>query len=265
MMQLMKHGALSGARRVAVVLLVVALSGACTGSGQRTGPEQRGPATETLPSESTSESAQPGADPVIGPVPAEQWEAMVSSGMVRPGCPVQRRNQLRRIDIGYVDFDGTSQRGHLVVNRDTARSVVRLFTALFDAGFPIASMVGVEAFGGDTEASLRANNTSAYNCRRLDQINAPPMESPHANGRAIDINPVQNPWMDLRCSCWVPGKRNSARTPGPGKILPDDDVVRMFEAEGWIWQNIKVPDYMHFDTGYPSAPYTRPARTTAAR
>lgn len=247
---------------VGILLLVVVSSNACTGSGQPTEQEQASPSIKPVPGATTSDPAQPSADATVGPVPSAQWEAMVSAGMVRPGCPVQRKGQLRRIDIGYVDFNGTAQRGHLIVNRDTARSFVRIFTALFDARFPIASMTGVESFGGDTNASLRANNTSAYNCRRLDQINAPPLESPHANGRAVDINPVQNPWRDLRCDCWVPGKRTSARTPGPGKILPGDDVVRLFEAEGWIWQNIKVPDYMHFDTGYPSAPYERPARTT---
>jgi hypothetical protein len=249
------------ARLVAVLLLVVALTAACTGSAQRTDPEPDAPSAQGSPEETAPEPVQPSADPTIGPVPPDQWDAMVSVGMVRPGCPVQQRGQLRRIDIGFIDFDGAPQRGHLIVNRDTARSFVRIFTALFDAKFPIASMTGVESFGGDTNASLRANNTSAYNCRRLDQINAPPLESPHANGRSVDINPVQNPWMDLRCDCWVPGKRNSARTPGPGKILPGDEVVRLFEAEGWIWQNIKVPDYMHFDTGYPSVPYERPART----
>lgn len=235
-------------------LLLVALTAACTGSEQPTDRAQGDPSPSPTSSPTASEAPAPSADPVIGPVPPEQWDAMVSVGMVRPGCPVQRPEQVRRVDIGYVDFDGNAQRGHLIVNRDTAASVARIFSALFDARFPIASMAGVESFGGDTNASLKANNTSAYNCRRLDQINAPPLESPHANGRAVDINPVQNPWTDLRCDCWLPGKRNSARTPGPGKILPGDDVVRLFEAEGWIWQNIKVPDYMHFDTGYPSAP-----------
>ena len=136
--------------------------------------------------------------------------------------------------------------------------VITLFRGFKPVTFPTEAQRPIRCA---TNASLRANNTSAYNCRRLDQINAPPLESPHANGRSVDINPVQNPWMDLRCDCWVPGKRNSARTPGPGKILPGDEVVRLFEAEGWIWQNIKVPDYMHFDTGYPSVPYERPART----
>jgi hypothetical protein len=256
---------LRGARLIGTALLVGALTAACTTAPEeRAVRERESPRPSASSTEATPAPTPPAADPVIGPVPAEQWEAMVAAGMVRPGCPVQRRSQLRRVDVGYIDFEGDAQRGHLIVNRDTARSVARIFTVLFDQRFPIASMTSVETFGGDTNVSLRANNTSAFNCRRLDQINAPPLESPHANGRAVDINPRQNPWMDLRCNCWVPDKRDSARTPGPGKIVPDDAVVRLFEAEGWIWQNIKVPDYMHFDTGYPSAPYERPGTAPAS-
>ena len=190
----------------------------------------------------------------IKSVPIAQWDEMVRTGMVRPGCPITKRAQLRRVEVPYTDFAGELQQGHLIVHRDTAGSVARIFQSLFEQGFPIESMQGVERYGGDSNASLRANNTAAYNCRQLNQINAPPTESPHANGRAVDINPRQNPWMDLRCDCWSPSKQNAARTPGEGKILRGDDVWRLFVDEGWIWQNIKVPDYMHFDTGYPSAP-----------
>ncbi len=35
---------------------------------------------------------------------------------------------------------------------------------------------------------------------------------------------------------------------------------RLFRGEGWIWQNIDVPDYVHFDTGFPSRPF-RPRRS----
>jgi hypothetical protein len=121
-----------------------------------------------------------------------------------------------------------------------------------------------EAYGGDSDASLRDDNTSAYNCRRPDQINAPPSRSPHANGRAIDINPRENPWVDPRCGCWSPTGRHQERRPGKGVILRDGVVWRAFRDEGWIWQNIDVPDYMHFDTGYPSAPF-RPGTARGQR
>ena len=175
--------------------------------------------------------------------------------MVRPECPVQRASQLRVVVVNHYDFDGAIKRGRLVVNADVADSILRIFSELFDAKFPIRRMVPVEVYGGDTNASLRADNTSAYNCRRADQINAPYAESPHANGRAVDINPRENPWMDLRCDCWVPSARNAERIDRPGGITRGGLVWRLFRREGWVWQNIDVPDYMHFDTGYPSKPF----------
>lgn len=177
--------------------------------------------------------------------------------MVRPECPIQRREQLRRVDLNFVDFAGNTRRGHLIVNADVARSIQRIFDRLFAEEFPIRRMRGVESYGGDVAKSLAADNTSAFNCRRADQINAPFTDSPHANGRAVDINPVENPWVDLRCKCWTPSGKHAKRTPGPGKILEKGLVWRVFDREGWIWQNIDVPDYMHFDTGYPSRPYDR--------
>jgi hypothetical protein len=79
-----------------------------------------------------------------------------------------------------------------------------------------------------------------------------------ANGRAVDVNPRENPWMDLRCDCWSSSARHAARTPGPGKVRKGGMVWRAFTEEGWVWQNIDVPGYMYFDTGYPSRPYRRP-------
>jgi hypothetical protein len=101
---------------------------------------------------------------------------------------------------------------------------------------------------------MKANNTSAYNCRRPSEANSPSMKSPHANGRAIDINPIQNPWLNPRTHVWEPSAKYRKRTEGPGKILKGGLVWRLFIREGWIWQDIATPDYQHFDTGYPSRP-----------
>ncbi|MFE1961486.1 M15 family metallopeptidase [Streptomyces sp. NPDC059479] len=209
-------------------------------------------------------SPSPTANPVVKEIPTEQWQRMVETGVWREGCPATRE-QLRRVEINYVDFDGEIQRGVLVVNADITESVSRIFTRLFDERFPIYQMQSVEAYEGDSKASLAANNTAAYNCRRLNQINAPVKDSPHANGRAIDINPLLNPWMDLRCRCWSPSGKYAERKPGKGVIIEGGHVWQTFIDEGWIWQNIKVPDYMHFDTGYPSVPVTggRPSPTAS--
>lgn len=230
--------------RVLAVLLLVA---ACTSS-------QDGPSRNE--SSNPSKSNEPElANATILPVTESQWGGMKAVDMWRPGCPANR-GDLRRVEINHYTFDGEVRRGVLVVNKDVAKTVVRIFTELFEAEFPIRKMRPVEAYKGDANASLKDDNTSAYNCRRLSQINAPPMLSPHANGRAVDINPRENPWKDLRCNCWFPSSQNKSRQPGPGVILEGGLAWRLFQDEGWIWQNIDVPDYMHFDTGYPSKPFT---------
>ena len=236
-----------GRIRVSAVAGLLLLA-ACTGAteGEPTGPASSAP---------TSGPSEPAADAEIRPVPRRQWNRMLQAGVWRPGCPLGRAD-LRRVEVNHHTFDGAIERGVLVVNRDIAPTIAEIFTELFEKEFPIRRMRPVEAYGGDANASLRDDNTSAFNCRRPDQINAPPQLSPHANGRAIDINPWENPWMDLRCQCWFPTAETRARVPGPGVIVKGGLVWRLFRERGWIWQDIKVPDYMHFDTGYPSRPYT---------
>jgi hypothetical protein len=193
---------------------------------------------------------------VISTIGDRQWARIERTGTWRPGCPVGRED-LRRLDVNYVDFEGNVERGSLVAHYDTVDDLADIFTELFADGFPIARMEPVEKYGGDVIRSLTANNTSAFNCRRPGQINAPVLESPHANGRAIDINPYQNPWVDPRCDCWVPSSDFAKERSGAGVITEEGLPWRLFNERGWIWQDIKVPDFMHFDTGYPSRP--RPA------
>jgi hypothetical protein len=253
--------------RLLIAMLVTAVATAgCLGPEDAPGPDGGVPSRPAASStgDPSSEAADPSdGDPQprgtdIRMVPRAQWRSMVAAGMVRPECPIQDRSQLRRVDLDFVDFNGEQRRGHLIVNRDIAQTVARIFETLHAERFPIAQMTGVETYGGDLNRSLAANNTSAYNCRRPDQIQAPFAESPHANGRAIDLNPVQNPWIDLRCDCWKPSPKEKTRTDGPGKITKGRLAWRLFTDAGWIWQNIDTPDYMHFDTGYPSTPYREP-------
>ncbi|MGW1279099.1 M15 family metallopeptidase [Streptomyces tsukubensis] len=239
-------------RAAALVAATTLVATACSAPPDDSGGTVRPAASPTPAAPPTP--PPPAVDASVGPLSDRQWNRMVAVGMWREGCPVGRK-QLRRVELNHWDFEGEVRRGELIVNADTAASVVRIFTRLFEQRFPIRRMASVEAYGGDLDAGLKADNTSAFNCRRPDQINAPFMESPHANGRAVDLNPRENPWQDLRKKAWFPGAESSARTPGQGKILKGGPVWRAFTAEGWIWQNISVADYMHFDTGYPSVPF----------
>jgi hypothetical protein len=191
------------------------------------------------------------ADAVVRKVPRAQWRRIVAVGAWRPGCPV-RRAGLRRVEVNHHGFDGQVHRGVLVVNRDVARSVAGIFTQLFDTRFPIRQIRPIEDFRGNDNKSMRADNTSAYNCRRPGQANASARNSPHANGRAVDVNPYENPWIDPRCDCWRPSATYAERRAAPGVIVKRGTAWRIFRRAGWIWQNSRTKDYQHFDTGYPS-------------
>lgn len=174
-------------------------------------------------------------------------------GAWHSGCPVGRA-QLRRVEVGYHGFDGRVHRGVLVVNADVAGSVAAIFTRLFDLGFPIHRMQPIEDYAGDDDASMAADNTSAYNCRRAAQANAPSAASPHANGRAVDLNPYENPWIDPRCGCFRPDSRFGTHRSGTGVVVEGGPAWTGFTRAGWIWQDNATTDFQHFDTGYPSRP-----------
>lgn len=82
--------------------------------------------------------------------------------------------------------------GELVVHADVAEDIVGVFRALYEARFPIDQMRLVDDFGGDDDRSMEANNTSAFNCRKATGSSR---WSEHAYGRAVDLNPVQNPYV----------------------------------------------------------------------
>jgi hypothetical protein len=194
---------------------------------------------------------------VVRPVPDSEWAQIVSVGAWHAGCPVGQAG-LRRVEVNIHGFDGVVHRGALVVRSDVAASVAAIFTRLFDEGFPVRRMVPIEAYRGDDDASMAADNTSAFNCRRASQANAPPTASPHANGRAVDVNPYENPWVDPRCACFRPdstfaGTAGRVRT-GTGVITRGSLAWVTFTQRGWTWQDSSTPDYQHFDTGYPSRP-----------
>lgn len=230
-------------------LIPVAVLAACAAPE----PQPAAPVVSASASRIPTATAPPRADAVVRRVPDAQWRAMQRAGVVRAGCPATRES-LRRVEVNFHTFGGQTRRGVLVVNADVASDVAAIFTDIFRARFPMKSMKPIEDFGGDDNASMAANNTSAYNCRNAAQANSNAYDSPHANGRAIDINPVQNPWWDPRCDCFMPTAKYAPRTPGRGKILEGGAVWKAFTSRGWIWQDLATPDYQHFDTGYPSRP-----------
>lgn len=150
----------------------------------------------------------------------------------RPGCPVDPALlvRLRAVHLGY---DGRARVGELVVHRDAAGPVAEVLGRLYEARFPIRSMIPVSAFGGSDDASMAADNSSAFNCRPLTGGSR---WSEHAYGLAVDLNPLVNPYrrgdtvLPPAGAAWVDRTRYH-----PGMVYAGDVVTRAFAAVGWTW------------------------------
>ncbi|HVM39631.1 MAG TPA: M15 family metallopeptidase, partial [Acidimicrobiia bacterium] len=165
----------------------------------------------------------------------------------RAGCPVPPEH-LRSLTVSHWGFDGAVRTGELVVHADHVERIRAVMQRLYDVGFPIERMVPVDAYGGSDDASMDANNTSAFNCRTVAGTSR---WSQHAYGLAIDVNPVQNPY--VRGSTVSPdaGRTHLERSrPAPGKILAGGPVVQAFAAHGWHWGGnwSSSKDYQHFSS-----------------
>jgi hypothetical protein len=131
-------------------------------------------------------------DAVVRKIPDGQWHLVVSIGTWRPECPVGR-SELRRIDMNYRTFDGGVERGQLIASEDSVDDLVKPFSQLFEAGFPIEQMEPVERYKGDVLRSLGANNTSAFKCRRPGQINAGTVMFCHTQPRFSNNRTAREP------------------------------------------------------------------------
>ena len=164
------------------------------------------------------------------------------------GCPVAP-GRLRRVRLTYRGFDGAAHTGALVVNEDAVPDVKRIFARLYAGRFPIRRMRTIDAYGASDDRSMGADNTSGFNCRYAVAL-GPAHWSAHAYGRAIDVNPVENPYLEGGRVLPRAGRafldRKRARR---GMAIAGGLVVRSFEATGWEWGGrwAGSPDYQHFE------------------
>ncbi len=185
----------------------------------------------------------------IEPIPDQMWRAMQGrSWHANLACPA--REDLALLRVPYRDFQGAARTGTLIVARNVARQVGSAFQEIFDSGaFRIAKIVPIDAYDGSDDASIEDNNTSAFNCRLVEGGKG---MSKHARGVAIDINPVQNPYVGARGAEPAAGARYDEpheRMPGVmGLIVKGDVVTRAFARIDWSWGGAwkKAPDYQHF-------------------
>jgi D-alanyl-D-alanine carboxypeptidase len=91
-------------------------------------------------------------------------------------------------------------------------------------------MIPIDVFGGSDFRSIEADNTSAFNCRRVEGTSR---WSEHAYGRAIDVNPIENPYVSGGRTSHPASRRYVDRTPcRRGMACPGNVLVRAFQSLG---------------------------------
>lgn len=178
-------------------------------------------------------------------IPDEVFQRMegVSYG---EGCVVARE-ELRYVRVLHTGFDGETHIGELVVNQEIAEDIVEIFQELYKASYPIEKMRLVDEYGGDDEASMADNNTSAFNFRVVsgtDRI------SRHGYGMAIDINPLYNPY--INSAGYQPANAGDYVDRSgeiPYRIDEGDLCWTLFTERGFTWGGswTSVKDYQHFE------------------
>lgn len=157
--------------------------------------------------------------------------------------PPDIRETLVLLDGEYSGFDGQRHWGQMVIHRELEDEVRQIFEEIATANFPIEKMVPVVVYDWSDDDSMADNNSSAFNYRKAvgkTQL------SQHAYGRAIDINPLQNPY--IKQDLILPPKA-TYNVSAHGTILSDGPVVSAFERNGWTWGGrwTTFKDWHHFE------------------
>jgi hypothetical protein len=191
-----------------------------------------------------------GANP--HPIPAKIQKQMKRAGSWKRGCPVPLRD-LSYLRLPYIGFDGKKHSGELIVHRTIAREVRQIFGELFKSGYPIHRMELVSNYGANDWKSIEADNTSAFNCR---PITGGKKWSNHSYGKAIDINPIENPY--IRNNGRISHKasyryktrkhRNLRKPDDKAMLIRGDKAVRIFTSRRWRWGAYfkEARDLQHF-------------------
>ena len=158
--------------------------------------------------------------------------------------------QLRQLTMSYWGFDGQPHVGTMIVNSTVTTAVLKVFGVLFAEHFPIHQMQPEDAYGGQDPVSMANDNTSGFNCRYA-VAPGPPSWSVHAFGEAIDVNPVENPYLEGGQVLPPAGAPYLDRSRfRPGMAVPGGQLVDAFASVGWLWGGrwTASPDYQPVTT-----------------
>lgn len=187
----------------------------------------------------------------ISPITPQIQKRMLKGKSWRKGCPVSLKD-LRYLQLQYLDFQGKQKRGEMIVHREVSKEVVAIFERLYKRGYPIRQMRLVSDFGGNDWQSIEADNTSAFNCRNATGSKK---YSKHAYGKAIDINPIENPYISRNGHISHQASQKYRQrvhqyhtNEDKALLLNNDEAVKLFKKYDWKWGGEwkRVKDYQHF-------------------
>lgn len=167
-----------------------------------------------------------------------------------PETPGVDLADLRYLHIMYINFQGNAVSGELICHNSVAKDFLEIFEVLYDNAYQLERVELIEAYGGDDNASMAANNTSCFNYRVVENTTS---LSNHAYGAAIDINPFYNPYI-----AYTTGEKRITPEGSeiyedrdadfPHKIDADDLCYQLFIEHGFEWGGVwkSSKDYQHF-------------------
>lgn len=238
--------------RLLVVALAATCLAACDGDGARkaavtttTTSTTTTSTTTTTTLPPTTTTTQPAVVPyqgAIAPVTAAELGASWHEG-----CPVGPES-LRRVTVTFFGFDGASHTGEVIVHADGADEMVAVFRQLYDARFPIRKMKPIFTQAEYEDFETLDDNSSGFSCRNAVDANRAPHWSNHAYGKAIDINPIENPYLNGGKVLPTVGAAFTDRgNVRPGMAVEGGVIVNAFRSVGWDW-GASFRDYQHFST-----------------
>lgn len=166
------------------------------------------------------------------------------------GCPIAM-SALRYLIIPHYDGHGYVRLGEMVCHRDVAADIIAIFRELYAERYPIERMVLIDDYDADDERSMAANNTSCFCYRNVAGSRS---RSRHSYGKAVDINPLYNPFVRRGQSGQIitpaDGRRwaDRSRSDIPYAVRRGDAAWRAFTSRGWQWGGSwrTRKDYQHF-------------------
>jgi hypothetical protein len=191
----------------------------------------------------------------IAPLTKTERAAVIQSRDWHRGCPVSL-SQVRLLAVRYYGFDHRSHWGRLVVNAHVAADLRKVFAQLYEIRFPIHHMQFGDTYGslndvpkdGDFTASFECREASASPCTGVATNKTTGSWSEHAYGAAVDLNPVENPYV----GCGMTRDKTALSYLDRARYrkgMVNDSVVRAFASIGWGWGGSwsgATKDYMHF-------------------